>query len=250
MHWFVLLAWGRFSSSLVLQESLYIGLLGLLLAASLGLPLPEDIPLLLTGCLCRLGYGYVGYAVPVGLVGVLTGDLILYSFGYRFGVDVLKRRPFRYLVTRTHIAQMKRQFRKRGNKIIFFGRFFAGFRSLMCLTAGLCRVPPWKFILIDVSGALITVPMLIGLGWWFSHNVEKIAEGVVAIEHVLGGAVAAAVVGWVIYIHLAKRKPKPIARMLGENSGQSEGSSQAVAHEPAAAGLLAEESAEEDGLIG
>jgi len=188
----------------ILDESLYIGMLLLLFAASLGVPIPEDIPLLLGGALCRLGYGELAIAIPVGLVGVLSGDVILYWAGRRFGMGVLNRRPFRYIVTPSHVDQMKEQFRTRGNWIIFFGRFFAGIRAVMCVTSGLCRVPIWKFILIDLTGALCTVPFLVLLGYWFSGNITKVISGVATVERVLG-LLAIIGVGVVLFIHLSKR---------------------------------------------
>jgi len=218
----MLFAFIAIDAQLLLTKSLYIGLLLLLVAASFGLPLPEDIPLLLAGCLCRLGYGQVFYAVLVGLAGVLIGDFTLYIVGRRFGMGVLELRPFNLLITRSHIAQMKRFYRKRGNLVIFFGRFFAGVRSVMCVTAGLCRVPAWKFILIDVSGALITVPSLIGLGWWFSDKIAKVAKGVLAFDHVLGGLAAAGIIAWLVYIHLTKTRTKAVKRQL-DKAEQSEG---------------------------
>ncbi len=201
----LILAFITISFSNILQESLYIGMLLLLLAASLGLPLPEDIPLLLGGCLSRLGYGDVFYVILVGLFGVLAGDITLFFIGRRFGLKVLQMKPFRSLLTREHIAQMKFQFRKRGNVIIFFGRFFAGIRSIMCVTAGLSRVPIWKFIMIDVAGAMVTVPLLVGLGWWFSDNISKVMRGVAAAEHVIAIGIAAILVIWVISIHINKK---------------------------------------------
>lgn len=213
----ILLALFAINTELILRKKLYIGMLLLLVAASLGLPVPEDIPLLLGGCLCRLGYGLVFYVILVGLGGVLFGDILLYILGRKFGSAVLEMRPFRMLVTRTHVAQMKLLFRKWGHVIIFGGRFFAGVRSVMCLTAGMCRVPAWKFILIDVSGALVTVPLLVGLGWWFSDNIAKVARGVIDLEYVLGGLMGAILIGWVVYIHITKTRKKAIERRLAQN---------------------------------
>jgi membrane protein DedA with SNARE-associated domain len=120
-------------------------------------------------------------------------------------MNVLKHRPFRSFVTPEHVAQMEIQFDKRGNWIIFFGRFFAGIRSVMCVTAGLCKVPMWKFVLIDFSGALCTVPLLVSIGWFFSKNIEHVIKGVGAAEKVIGAVVAIVVIGWVLYIHVSKR---------------------------------------------
>ncbi|MFA5865137.1 MAG: DedA family protein [Phycisphaerae bacterium] len=200
-----LLAFLSINFELILSKSLYIGMLLLLFAASLGVPLPEDIPLLLGGALCRLGYGEVRYAILIGMVGVLSGDIVLYYAGRRFGMDVLKLKPFRALLTPSHIAHMKLQFRKRGNWIIFFGRFFAGVRSIMCVTAGMCKVPAWKFILIDFTGALCSVPLLISLGWVFSDRITKVTKQVATVEKIFAGMIALTLLIWILYIHLSKR---------------------------------------------
>lgn len=196
----------------ILNKSLYPGMFLLLVIASLGVPIPEDIPLILGGCLCRLRSGgdtrEIIYPITIGLIGVLSGDIVLFMGGRRMGIDVLKRRPFRYLVTAEHIAQMQHQFRKRGNWIIFFGRFFAGVRAVMCVTSGICRIPAWKFILIDFTGALISVPFLVGLGWWFSNRIEKVLRGTVAIERIVGGIVVLVLVIWFVYIYFAKRRKR------------------------------------------
>jgi len=189
----------------IMSKWLYIGMLALLFIASIGVPIPEDIPLLLGGAIARMQGKELVYVILVGLVGVLSGDVILYVAGRKFGLGVLKMKPFRSLFTKTHVARMKLQFRKRGNWIIFFGRFFAGIRSVMCVTAGMCKVPAWKFVLLDLSGALCTVPLLVIAGWWFSKSINNVIQGVGIAEKVIGGIVALIVVGWVVYIHLSKR---------------------------------------------
>ncbi len=196
----------------ILNKSLYPGMLILLVGASLGVPIPEDIPLILGGGLCRLqsggDVGDILYPIIIGLIGVLSGDIVLFMGGRRMGLDVLRRRPFRYLVTADHIEQMQHQFRKRGNRIIFFGRFFAGVRAVMCVTSGICRVPAWKFILIDFSGALISVPFLVGIGWWFSNRIQQVLRGTVAIERVVETLVILVLGIWAAYICFAKRRRK------------------------------------------
>jgi membrane protein DedA with SNARE-associated domain len=188
-----------------LGKGLYIGMLLLLFIASIGVPIPEDIPLLLGGAIARVQDKELIYVILVGLIGVLSGDIILYTAGRKFGLGVLKIKPFKLLFTSTHVAQMKIQFRKRGNWIIFFGRFFAGVRSVMCVTAGMCKVPAWKFVLLDLSGALCTVPLLVIVGWWFSKNINRVIQGVGVVEKIIGAVVAMAVIGWVLYIHVSKR---------------------------------------------
>lgn len=204
---------------LIMQESLYLGLLMLLLAASFGLPLPEDIPLLIAGCLCRLGYGRPIYVILTGLLGVLSGDIILYHIGRKYGRGVLDIWPLSSLFTKSHIERMEELFRRYGNFIVFFGRFFAGIRSVMCVTAGMMKVPRWKFIVLDMSGASVTVPLLVGLGWVFSDKISKLIKGVIAFEHITVGLIATIMVLWIISIHLNKKSHiKQIEMALEEES--------------------------------
>jgi membrane protein DedA with SNARE-associated domain len=200
----------------ILSKSLYPGMLLCLIAASLGVPIPEDVPLILGGALCRLQDGEIYYAILIGMIGVLSGDIVLYYAGRRFGLDILKKKPFSYLVTTFHIEQMQGHFKKRGNWIIFFGRFFAGVRAVMCVTSGICRVPAWKFVLIDFSGALISVPFLVGLGWWFSNHFEAVLKKTMSIERIVGAMAVIILLIWFTFIYFKHRRKR---KLLEQNGG-------------------------------
>ena len=75
----------------------YLGVFAVLIAASLGLPIPEDIPLLTGGYLCHHGLAHPHVMICVGLVGVLGGDFILFSLGRRFGHHIVEHRFVRRL---------------------------------------------------------------------------------------------------------------------------------------------------------
>jgi len=192
----------------ILSKSLYPGMLLCLIAASLGVPIPEDVPLILGGALCRVQEGNLIFAVGIGLIGVMSGDIVLYWAGRKFGIDILTRKPFRYIVKPDHIEQVKIQFQKRGNWIIFFGRFFAGIRAMMCVTSGICRIKAWKFILIDFSGALVSVPLLVWLGWWSSSHIEKVLKGTVAIERIVGGIAIFILLIWFAFLYIKRRRKR------------------------------------------
>src|SRR5438132_9470168 len=70
----------------------YAVLFGLLFACGLGLPLPEDIPLIVSGALIARGKMHL---VPVALaawLGIICGDLALYHFGKKFGPEITRVR--------------------------------------------------------------------------------------------------------------------------------------------------------------
>ena len=66
----------------ILQELLarftYGGILAGLLLGSLGLPIPEEVPILAAGVLSHEGLARWWLALPVCLLGVLSGDVVLY----------------------------------------------------------------------------------------------------------------------------------------------------------------------------
>ena len=59
----------------------YFILFGLLFACGLGLPLPEDIPLIVSGILVSMGKMSLPVAGVVAWCGIIGGDCVLYYFG-------------------------------------------------------------------------------------------------------------------------------------------------------------------------
>ena len=63
-------------------EFTYGGIFIVLLLCGIGLPLPEDIPIIVSGYLVHLGAIDFGFALAVNFAGVLIGDMIIFSIGY------------------------------------------------------------------------------------------------------------------------------------------------------------------------
>ncbi len=197
----------------------YLGLFIVLMAAGLGLPLPEDIPLVAAGWLVHRGQADLTLMIFTGLLGVMLGDSILFWMGRRYGTSIMEHRWFRRIAKPWLVEKARRMYSEHGAKILFAARFMPGLRSAMFLTAGVFRVPYWKFALIDGLAALISVPTWI---WLSAHFSEK-------ITHLLGGARMAtytvlvilgfALVIWIFweYFHnLRKRNGKTSAKTVDD----------------------------------
>src|ERR1700743_651771 len=65
-------------------------LFGLLFSCGLGVPIPEDIPLLLAGYFVAIGKMKLVYAALCAWFGIIGGDCMLYSFGRRYGLGITK----------------------------------------------------------------------------------------------------------------------------------------------------------------
>ena len=61
---------------------------------------------------------------------------------------------------------------RHGHRAIFYARFLAGLRALVYLSAGSFGVPPSVFLFYDLLGALISVPIVVTLGYVFGEQIE------------------------------------------------------------------------------
>ena len=192
---------GDVSVQVWMENAFYPVLLGILIIASLGVPIPEDVPLIAAGVILKTnpGVGSFAGAFLTALCGIMIGDLVLYTMGKRWGRDVVRHRWVRSLITAERFDLMADRFHRWGAWMCFFGRFFMGVRGVMCITAGATRYPYWRFFLADFCGALLSVPFFIFLGYWFADKMPALREGIGRFQNVTIALVVLAVVAYIIY---------------------------------------------------
>ena len=190
----------------------YLGLFVVLLAAGLGVPLPEDIPLVVSGWLVYHGHADLRLMIGTGLIGVLLGDTLLFYMGRRYGMHLVEHRWFRRVAKPWLVEKARAKYQAHGAKILFAARFMPGLRSALFLTAGTFRIPFWKFIFIDGFAAAISVPTWVWVSYKFSGRVEGSIERLLSdarlASYVLGGVILAALTIWFVweyYHNLRKR---------------------------------------------
>ena len=186
----------------------YAGLFLVLLAAGLGAPIPEEVPIVAAGVLSHTDAMRWWVALPVCVSGVLSGDAILYWVGHHWGERVLNWRLVRLVLSPAREAQLTAAFRNHGVKIVFTARHVMGLRTAVFLTAGIVRVPFWKFFAIDAGAALLGVPFSFGVAFVFADQVERVLTDVHRVERWLGlAAVVAVAIGTVIAVRRRSRRP-------------------------------------------
>ncbi len=190
----------------------YLGLFLILMAAGLGLPLPEDIPLVAAGWLVHQGQADLWLMIATGLVGVLLGDSILFLMGRRYGSDLVERPWLRRIAKPWLLDKAQRMYTNHGAKILFAARFMPGLRAVLFLTAGVFRVPYWKFILIDGLAAMLSVPAWIWLSSRFSGRVVDLLGGAKVATRVMIGALLAALFIWGIWEYFHNLRKRNVSR--------------------------------------
>lgn len=181
----------------------YVGIALILILGGLGLPIPEEAPVILAAVLSRNGKLLAPLAVATCLLGVLAGDFVVYFLGYFYGEKVLSLPLTRRLLTRAREAQIKGYFHRHGFKILVLGRFAAGFRTAAYLTAGILKLPPLKLLLIDLLAASLSTFLMFGLGFIFAHQIQS---GIREMQQWFTLALGAGLVIWLSYRFYAGRK--------------------------------------------
>jgi membrane protein DedA with SNARE-associated domain len=175
-------------------------LFGLLFACGLGLPLPEDIPLLVAGALVAQGKMHLAVAAIAGWCGIIGGDIMLYSLGKKFGMEITKLPFVGKHLTQKRIERVQKMFENYGVGVVAVGRLFAGIRGAMVVAAGAIRFNFITFIIADGLAAIVSGGFFLGVGYWLGsrldeHRIKEFKHWFIFIAS-LG---ACAFVGWIMW---------------------------------------------------
>ena len=135
---------------------------------------------------------------------ILVGDYCLYRIGRRIGDSAEAPGFVQKVLTPAAKEKVNGMFERFGSWAVFFGRFVAGIRAVVFLTAGMSRFPVWKFLLLDLLAALLSVPLWIYLGLWAGENWEVFLEKAKVYNMWLIAGLA--VVGIAAYFIVKRRK--------------------------------------------
>jgi membrane protein DedA with SNARE-associated domain len=187
----------------------YLGIALILILGGLGLPIPEEAPIIVAAVLSRNGTLTWPLALASCLCGVLLGDLVVYFLGYFYGEKVLSLPITRRLLTRQREAQIKGYFHRHGFKILVSGRFVPGFRTAAYLTAGILKLPTLKLLLTDVVAASLSTLFMFALGYAFAHQIQK---GIREVQQwlTIGAAAGLAIFFLIRYYRARTRAHLPI----------------------------------------
>jgi membrane protein DedA with SNARE-associated domain len=183
----------------------YTGIILLLFLGELGLPFPEDTTLLLSGFLISQE---IVRPVPMLLTvyaALLTTDLTLYAVGRKYGRKIVEHRRFQKFISSDRLSRIEEKFRKRGVLVVLVGRHVIGLRSQIFIAAGVMQMSWLRFILADAASAVVTIALMVGIGYFGGQQIEVYKEGVSKIEHIVAAVFVLTAVG-VLLTYLLRRK--------------------------------------------
>jgi membrane protein DedA with SNARE-associated domain len=150
----------------------YIIVFGILLACGLGVPIPEDITLVVGGVLAYYGVCDVWVMIAVCLAGVMIGDSFVFWLGAKYGRALTKKWFFHKVLPDDRLDAVQGKFKKYGNKLIFAARFMPGLRAPIFFSAGVLHLPFSIFFSFDGIAALLSVPAIVGGVYIFGDEID------------------------------------------------------------------------------
>lgn len=175
-----------------------------LLSCGLGVPLPEEFFLVMSGYICFLNkvpdvYGLIPMFL-VTWVAIGGGDLLAFSAGRRWGNRVFETRLMRKLVSEAGRTKATEFLMRYGNRTIFAARFLPGIRMPTYLLCGTLAVPVGTFLLWDGLAMLISVPIQVYLTWRYGAVLDTALSKVAKLNR--GFLMMAIIVVLVIYVRM------------------------------------------------
>jgi membrane protein DedA with SNARE-associated domain len=190
----------------LIKQSPYLGIFILLFLGDIGLPFPEDTILILSGFLIAQD---VTKPLPTLLVvyfGLLITDFVLYLAGKKYGRRIIEHKRLQRIISRDRLRKVEEKFERWGILVVFFGRHLLGVRAQVFLVAGVMRMPALKFLMADAASAILTVTLMVGIGYLGGNSIEVLKKDMTRIEHVAVVLFIMLFISWIILRYLKSIK--------------------------------------------
>jgi membrane protein DedA with SNARE-associated domain len=185
----------------------YAGISLLLILTGLGLPIPEEVIIVVAGVLSGNGTLDPWYAWAACFLGAMAGDTATYAVGHHFGHRLIRERSwFSRLITPARERRIEKMIQEHGIKVFVLARFMIGVRSAIYLTAGILRVPFRRFMLVNTTCAAVIITAFFGASYVFGAQFQAWFQMIRQAELALTIAVVAAVVGIGVYFLVRHRR--------------------------------------------
>ena len=171
-------------------------------------PYPSDAFVLVFAFLAGQGHydPYVLYGLTVA--GSISGIMIIYYVGRRYGDAVLRffSRSFlgRIFPVRM-IERAKRKFNQRGDLIVFLNRFLPGMRAPICFAAGIVGIKALKLFTYSIMSVLIWNAFLVIVGFYVGATWDQ-ASRFLRDYTIVAGCILVLILGVLTILYFRKRR--------------------------------------------
>ena len=201
-----------------------------LFAHQLGLPVPGPLFLLAAGALAAAGKLGLLTVLGLAIIASILGDWPWYEAGRRGGDKVLH---FIHRLARdpdAHDRRAKATFARYGPPILIIAKFVPGLDAVTPPLAGTSGTSRLRFLTFDAVGVGLYSCTYAGLGYVFSHDLERVAAYAGRVGTVLAGLALAALLMYAVPKLVRGYGPTRKSRLVRITVSGLRGSGQTVAN--------------------
>ncbi len=157
-------------------------------AGTLGLPVPEEIPLLTAGVFASAGILTLPEALLASLLGCFSADLFVFTVGRQIGGGLRQHPYLRRILRGRTLLRARHLYLKKGRFTLFFARLLPGIKTPFLFTAGALHTPWSRFVARDLGSLAVLIPALVGIGYsshWSMGRLSGVVRGVATVGTIL-----------------------------------------------------------------
>jgi membrane protein DedA with SNARE-associated domain len=184
----------------------YVALFGCLMFGIVGLPIPDETLLALSGYLVFKGEFSFLPTVLTSFLGSITGISLSYVIGRTGGYRLLRKYGPRFHITDEKIVTVEGWFERVGKWMLMLGYFVPGVRHLMALVAGSSKMRYPVFAGYAYTGGIVWSLTFILMGYSLGDSWPQIKNHRLILALVAAFILAAILVFWYTKSKSAKAK--------------------------------------------
>lgn len=180
------------------------------IVSGVGLHLSEDLILLPAGWLAAHDWPMFAKFWLWAYLGIVAGDSLWFFMCSIFGTRFLHSRWFKRVLHPRRLLEVKHQIDERGVMVLIAARFIPGTRTPVITMCGLLHMAWWKFLAVEFSCVVVTVPLQMLVGVLGARAARE--AGVTDITHQalvgLAFTIAFVVLMYLVHVWWSARKSK------------------------------------------
>jgi len=189
----------------------------LMIASSFGFPIPEEVTLISAGFITHMAIHPDVFPPPfegaisvkpvltafICFCSVFVSDFLVFMLGRTYGTRMLRSKYFAKYQTSNSKKRVERFTEKYGAMACGIFRFTPGLRFPGHFACGSMKIPIWKFVVVDGTAALLTVPTQILLVAYYG---EVMLEFLKEFKIVVFSLIAILLITYIVRKVMLKKK--------------------------------------------
>jgi len=183
---------------------IYIAVFGIAFIENIFPPFPSDVIVAFSGALAAVADISLPLVIVFAVTGSTTGFIVMYFIGKFAGDKILEVGKIKFISPEA-IFTVEKWFQKYGYWLIVANRFLAGTRAIISFFAGMSEMNLKKTIILSAVSSLIWNLILIFVGFYVGHNLNKISYYITTYNKVVFAIILAVAVYYILRFFI-KRK--------------------------------------------